>query len=45
MTVSEAVEELEARKHGFTVFMNDDQLAILYKRQDGTYGLLEPSLS
>lgn len=43
LTVAEAVEELEAKKHGFTVFMNDDQLAILYKRQDGTYGLLEPA--
>jgi putative sigma-54 modulation protein len=43
MTVEDAVEELEAKKHGFTVFLNDDQLAILYKRQDGTYGLLEPS--
>ena len=43
MTVAEAVEEMEVRKHGFTVFMNDDQLAILYKRQDGTYGLLEPN--
>jgi putative sigma-54 modulation protein len=45
MTVAEAVEELEARKHGFTVFLNDDQLSILYKRQDGTYALLEPNLS
>lgn len=44
MTVAEAVEELESKKMGFTVFMNDDQLAVLYKRQDGTYGLLEPNL-
>jgi putative sigma-54 modulation protein len=44
MTVVEAVEHLEALKHGFTVFMNDDQLSILYKRRDGTYALLEPSL-
>lgn len=44
MSVVEAVEELEGKKLGFTVFMNDDQLAILYKRQDGTYGLLEPNL-
>jgi putative sigma-54 modulation protein len=45
MTVTDAVQELESRRHGFTVFINDDQLSILYKRQDGTYGLLEPSLS
>jgi putative sigma-54 modulation protein len=45
MSVAEAVEELEVKKHGFTVFMNDDQLSILYKRQDGSYGLLEPNLS
>lgn len=45
MSVAEAVEEMEAKKQGFTVFMNDDQMAILYKRQDGTYGLLEPSAS
>lgn len=44
MSVAEAVEEMEAKKLGFTVFMNDDQLAVIYKRQDGTYGLLEPSL-
>jgi putative sigma-54 modulation protein len=44
MSVAEAVEELEAKKHGFTVFMNDDQLAILYKRQDGSYALLEPNI-
>ncbi len=43
LSVEEAVGQLESKKHGFTVFMNDDQLSILYKRQDGTYGLLEPS--
>jgi putative sigma-54 modulation protein len=44
LSVLEAVDYLESKKHGFTVFMNDDQLSILYKRQDGTYALLEPAL-
>lgn len=44
MTVAEAVEELEGKKHGFTVFMHDDQIAVIYKRQDGSYGLLEPNI-
>jgi putative sigma-54 modulation protein len=44
LSVVEAVDQLESKRHGFTVFMNDDQISILYKRQDGTYGLLEPNV-
>jgi ribosome hibernation promoting factor len=40
----EAVQELESRTGGFYVFLNarNEQINVVYRRQDGTYGLIEP---
>jgi len=43
----EAIEQMELLgHHAFFVFFNasSSRLAVLYKRRDGTYGLLEPEL-
>lgn len=46
MTPEEASLEMEMLNHGFFVFRNGDTDAVnvVYKRQDGNYGLLEPEL-
>ena len=45
MTPEEAVLELELVGHDFFMFRNGDtdQINVVYRRQDGGYGLIEPS--
>ena len=44
MSVDEAVAELSASRDEFLVFTNasSQQLAVLYRRKDGNFGLIEP---
>jgi putative sigma-54 modulation protein len=44
MSVEEAVEQLAASRDEFLVFTNasNQMLAVLYRRRDGNYGLIEP---
>jgi len=44
MSVDEAVEQLAASSDEFLVFINasNQMLAVLYRRKDGNYGLIEP---
>jgi len=47
MSVDEAILQFERLKgHDFLVFRNDqsDEINVLYKRKDGAYGLIDPSL-
>lgn len=46
MTVDEAILQMNMIGHEFFVFMNADDSAvnIVYKRRNGTYGILEPNL-
>jgi putative sigma-54 modulation protein len=46
MTLNEAVEEMEALGHEFFVFHHaaEDQVAVLYRRHAGGYGLIIPEL-
>lgn len=43
-TVNNAVEEMELLNHNFYIFVNGDnnKVSVLYKRNDGDYGLIEP---
>ncbi|HZQ64854.1 MAG TPA: ribosome-associated translation inhibitor RaiA [Gaiellaceae bacterium] len=45
MTPEEAVEAMELVGHDFFVFRNDEsaEVNVVYRRRDGTYGLIEPS--
>jgi putative sigma-54 modulation protein len=45
MAVDEAIEQMELLGHDFYLFQNADeeQLNVIYRRRDGTYGLLAPS--
>ena len=45
MDVDEAILQMELLDHTFFVFMNADtgRVAVVYKREDGQYGLLEPA--
>ncbi|HEY7295674.1 MAG TPA: sigma 54 modulation/S30EA ribosomal C-terminal domain-containing protein, partial [Dehalococcoidia bacterium] len=47
MTVSEAIEQVELLGHTFFLFYNadEDRYGLLYKRQDGGYGLILPEAS
>jgi putative sigma-54 modulation protein len=47
MLPEEAVEQMELLGHDFFVFFNPEegQTNVLYRRKDGTYGLLQPELS
>ncbi len=47
MFEEDAVSRMEELGHTFFVFVNaeTEQLAVLYRRRDGDYGLIEPSLS
>jgi putative sigma-54 modulation protein len=47
MTVREAADEMELRGHSFFVYQNvdDGQLAVVYRREGGDYGLIVPELS
>ena len=44
MSVEEAVEQLSVSGDEFLVFTNasNQTLAVLYRRKDGNYGLIEP---
>lgn len=46
MFPEEAAEQMELLGHGFFVFYNasSEQVCVIYRRKDGTYGLLEPEL-
>ena len=46
MTVHEAAEQMELLGHDFFIFLNpgDGSLNILYRRQDGNYGIIEPEI-
>ena len=43
MTPEEACFQMEMSGHTFYMFRNaeDDQIAVVYKRKDGDYGLIE----
>jgi len=45
MFVDEAIDQLELVGHDFFLFRNadEDQLNVLYRRRDGSFGLLAPS--
>ncbi len=45
MQVEEAIDQMELVGHDFFLFQNsdEDQLNVLYRRRDGTFGLLAPS--
>ncbi len=44
MFEEDAVARMEELGHSFFVFVNaeDEKVAILYRRRDGDYGLIEP---
>ncbi len=45
LTIEEAILQMNMLDHSFFVFVNsdsDDKLNVVYKRNDGKYGLLEP---
>jgi putative sigma-54 modulation protein len=44
MSIEEAVEQLRSSRDEFLVFTNASSrtLAVLYRRKDGNYGLIEP---
>lgn len=46
MDPEEAIEHMELLGHNFYVFWNSDQeqVGVVYRRNDGDYGLLEPEL-
>jgi putative sigma-54 modulation protein len=46
MAVDEAVEQMELLGHNFFLFANRDtgKLCVLYRRNDGDYGLIEPEV-
>jgi putative sigma-54 modulation protein len=46
MSPEEAVEQLELLGHNFFVFLNSNsnQVNVVYKREDGNYGLIEPEM-
>ncbi len=47
MTVEEALEQIELLGHEFLLFLDADrdQFALLHRRPDGGYGLIEPELA
>lgn len=47
MSVEGAVEEMDLIGHNFYVFINadDEKVSVLYKRNDGDYGLISPEYS
>ncbi|MCR4428869.1 MAG: ribosome-associated translation inhibitor RaiA [Caldiserica bacterium] len=46
MNPEEAVEQLELLGHSFFVFLNaeSNRVNVVYKREDGNYGLIEPEM-
>jgi putative sigma-54 modulation protein len=47
MSIKEAAEQMELLGHSFFLFVNsdDDSLCLLYRRNDGNYGLIEPQMA
>ncbi|MDI7277208.1 MAG: ribosome-associated translation inhibitor RaiA [Anaerolineae bacterium] len=47
MTPEEAIEQMELLGHDFFIFFNADEqeVNVVYRRQDGNYGLLEPEVA
>jgi putative sigma-54 modulation protein len=47
MLAEEAIEQMELLGHRFYVFLNanDSAINVLYKRDDGNYGLLQPEFT
>jgi putative sigma-54 modulation protein len=47
MIVDEAIDQMELVGHDFFLFQNadEDELNVLYRRRDGTYGILAPTSS
>ncbi len=47
MDTAEAIEQMELLGHDFFVFYNADtsRMSVLYRRQDGGFGVLEPELA
>ncbi len=47
LTEDEAIEKMELIGHGFFLFNNQDtgRYSVVYKRDDGYYGIIEPKLS
>jgi len=47
MTQEEAIEQMELLGHHFYVFLNadDNVINVVYQRNDGNYGLLQPELA
>jgi len=47
MSLTEAAEQMELLGHSFFLFINadSDELSLLYRRDDGNYGLIEPELA
>jgi putative sigma-54 modulation protein len=47
MSAEEAIEQMELLGHHFFVFLNadDDAINVVYKRNDGDYGLLQPDIA
>ena len=44
MDVEEAITQMELLGHNFFLFMNSETntLCVIYRRNDGSYGLLQP---
>ena len=46
MSVDEAIEQMELLRHSFFLFFDADsgEIKLLYQRNDGNYGLIEPEI-
>jgi len=46
MSEEEAIDQMELLGHSFFIFYNADtaQIGVLYRREDGNYGVLEPEI-
>ena len=46
MSVEDAITQMELLGHDFFLFMNEETeiMSVLYRRNDGSYGLLQPEL-
>lgn len=45
MSLEEAIEQMELLQHSFFLFLDDDEeIKLLYRRNDGDYGLIEPEI-
>ncbi len=47
MSEDEAIDQMELLGHSFFVFLNAEtaRIGVLYRREDGNYGVLEPDMS